>query len=363
MATYKAEFLAHYYEGRLRPRHAYSMGLIHWWARIASRAPRIANFVSHAPLLSAAFKWIGGIAPQREVPRFAAQTFRSWFERRPRRNRDGERVLLWADTFNNFFHPEAAKAAVLVLEHLGYDVAIQAERLCCGRPLYDYGMLELARAKLRQILDGMHDEIARGTKFVGLEPSCVAVFRDEMVALLPHDEDAQRLSKQTRTFAEFLMEHDFRAPALRRKAIVHGHCHDKSVLGFDKEKKLLERLGVDAQVLDDGCCGMAGSFGFEKGKYDVSMKIGERKYLPAARKAPADTLLVADGFSCREQVEQGAGRKAMHVAEVASLALGQAHAIGRARRPRRKRIAIAAGVAVAAFAAAVWARREASGQW
>jgi Fe-S oxidoreductase len=310
---------------------------------------------------------MGGIAPQREVPRFAEETFRSWFERRDRPNAGGERVLLWADTFNNFFHPDTAKAAVLVLEHMGYDVAIQAERFCCGRPLYDYGMLDLARAKLRQILDGMHEEIARGTTFVGLEPSCVAVFRDEMVALLPHDEDAQRLAKQTRTFAEFLMEHDFRAPALGRKAVVHGHCHDKSILGFDKEKELFERLGVDADVLDDGCCGMAGSFGFESGKYDVSMKIGERKYLPAARKAPADTLLVADGFSCREQVEQGAGRKAMHVAELANLAIGRAHVLERRRRklsPKLFKYPVPQ-IAVTAAAAAllVWAGREAAARW
>jgi len=359
MATYKAEFLSHHYRGRLRPRSAYAMGLIHWWARIASRAPRLANFVSHAPGLSAGFKWLGGVAPRRSVPRFAPETFRRWFESRDAAGEDAgrPRILLWADTFNNYFHPEVAREAVAVLEHLGYAVRIQAERLCCGRPLYDYGMLDLAKRKLRQILRALREELSRGTLVVVLEPSCAATFRDELPGLFPHDEDAKRLAAQTRTFAELLAERDPRAiPALGARALVHGHCHDKSILGFAKEKEVLERLGVDAEVVDSGCCGMAGSFGFESDKYDISMAIGEDKLLPAVRKMRDDTLLVADGFSCREQVEQATGRASVHLAQVAGMAIRKAGALPESvphrLRPRIPRAVLAAAaVACLAFVA------------
>jgi FAD/FMN-containing dehydrogenase/Fe-S oxidoreductase len=360
MATYKAEFLSHYYAGRLRPRHAYAMGLIHWWARIASRLPRLSNLIAHAPLLSPAFKWLGGIAPQRNVPKFATRTFRSWFDSRPKVNVGAPRVLLWADTFNNFFHPEVAQAAVEVLEDAGFSVAVQPERLCCGRPLYDYGMLDLAKHKLRQILDDLRDELSRGTPVVGLEPSCVATFRDELCDLFPHDPDAKRLSQQTWLFSEFLVEHGngWKPPPLPRKAIVHGHCHHKAVLGFDDEKKLLDEMGIEAEVLDSGCCGMAGSFGFEKEKYEVSMKVGERKLLPKARECPPGTLLLADGFSCREQVEQGAGKVPLHIAQVVQLAIRQKKGapLARPRHRARRRLALTAGIAAALVGAVLIAR-------
>ena len=360
MATYKAEFLSHYYAGRLRPRHAYAMGLIHWWARIASRVPRLANFVAHAPGLSQTFKWLGGIAPQRKVPKFATRPFRSWFEARKPANLRGPRVLLWADTFNNFFHPEVAQAAVEVLEDAGFRVAIQPERLCCGRPLYDYGMLDVAKHKLRQILDDLREELSRGTPVVGLEPSCVATFRDELCELFPHDQDAKRLRDQTYLLSEFLLEraNGWKPPRFLRKAIVHGHCHHKSVLGFDDEKKLLEEIGLDAEILDSGCCGMAGSFGFEKEKYDVSMKVGERKLLPKARECPPGTLLIADGFSCREQVEQGAGKVPLHIAQVLQLAIRQKKgaALVEQKSRRVRRGVLVAGIAVAAVGAVLMAR-------
>ncbi|MFL5313186.1 MAG: FAD-binding and (Fe-S)-binding domain-containing protein [Myxococcales bacterium] len=359
MATYKAEFLSHYYEGRARPRHAYAMGLIHWWARIASRVPRLANFAGHAPLLSRALKWMAGIAPERNVPRFATQSFRSWFEARPQVNPGRQRVLLWADTFNNFFHPEVAQAAVAVLEDAGFQVDIQPERLCCGRPLYDYGMLDLAKRKLRQILDELRPALARGTPVVGLEPSCVATFRDELRGLFPHDEDAKRLREQTYLLSEFLVEHakEWAPPRLHRKAIVHGHCHHESVLGFDDEKKLLERVGIDAEVLDSGCCGMAGSFGFEREKFAISMRIGEQKLLPRARACPPGTLLVADGFSCREQIEQGAGKVPLHIAQVLQIASGRSERAPRARSPVAGRRAFAVvAIAGAAVVAALLVR-------
>jgi len=365
MATYKAEFLSHHYAGRLRPRSAYAMGLIHWWARIASRAPRAANFVSSAPGLSAAFKWLGGVAPQRKVPQFADETFREWFENRTIVEDAGRpRILLWADTFNNFFHPEVAKAAVAVLEHLGFAVRIQPERLCCGRPLYDYGMLDLAKHKLRQILTDLREEIRAGTTVVVLEPSCAATFRDELGGLFPHDEDAKRLAAQTKTFAELLDEHKPRSiPSLGMRALVHGHCHDKAILGFAKEKEVLKRLGVEATVVDSGCCGMAGSFGFERDKYTLSMAIGEDKLLPAVREIDGDTLLVADGFSCREQVEQATGREGMHVAQVAEMALRKAGTVlepaPRRVRPRVRRAVVVAAIAASMILAAIARTRAA----
>ena len=276
-------------------------------------------------------------------------------------NPRGPRVLLWADTFNNFFHPQVAQAAVEVLEDAGFRVAIQPERLCCGRPLYDYGMLDLAKRKLRQILDELRDELARGTPVVGLEPSCVATFRDELCELFPHDEDAKRLHEQTYLLSEFLVEraNGWKPPRLSRKAVVHGHCHHKSVLGFDDEKKLLDEMGIEAEILDSGCCGMAGSFGFEKEKYDVSMKVGERKLLPKARQCPPATLLIADGFSCREQVEQGAGKVPLHIAQVVQLAVREKKGapLVRSRRRAIRRAAIAGGIAAVAVGALLVVRQ------
>ncbi len=322
MATYKAEFLSHYYHHRLRPAPAYTMGLIYWWARLASVVPRFANLVAHAPALGSALKWLGGIAPERDTPSFAEQTFRSWFRRHPRPDGGGQRVLLWPDTFTNFLQPRIPRAAVEVLEAHGFRVDIPRRVLCCGRPLYDYGMLDLASRQLRQILGTLRDEIDAGIPIVGLEPSCVATFRDELVNLFPHDARAKRLSEQVVTLSELLAREgeSLRLPRLERKAIVQAHCHHRSVLGFDVEQNLLRRLGLDLSVPNSGCCGMAGSFGFEKDKYDVSIACGERALLPAVRASGADTLLIADGFSCREQILQTTGRRALHFAEVMRLA-------------------------------------------
>lgn len=322
MATYKAEFLSHYYEGRMRPRSAYAMGLIHRWARIASLAPGFANFLTQTPGISNIFKLLGGVASQRRVPRFAGETFKRWFRKRGVRNQGRPQIMLWPDTLNNYFHPHIAKAAVEVLEHAGYQVMIPEAWLCCGRPLYDFGMLDKGKQLLSQILEALRPQIAAGIPIIGLEPSCVSVFRDEMPNLLGHNKDADRLKQQTFLLSEFLVKQaDYHPPQLKSKAIVHGHCHHKSILKFDCEQELLKRLGLDFQVLDSGCCGMAGSFGFEADKYEVSVKIGERVLLPAVRKADPDTLIIADGFSCCEQIEGLAGREALHIAEVLQMAI------------------------------------------
>jgi FAD/FMN-containing dehydrogenase/Fe-S oxidoreductase len=339
VATYKAEFLAHYYAGRLRPRTAYSMGLIHRWARLAARLPRLANAVTPAPLLGGIAKTVAGIAPERRVPEFAPYTFREWFRRRGSRNQDKPAVMLWPDTFNNHFHPETAIAAVEVLEAAGYRVLVPERTLCCGRPLYDYGMLDLAKRLLRRILDALRPEIAAGVPLVALEPSCLAVFRDELLNLMPDDEDAQRLSRQSYLLGEFLTQHapDFEIPRLRRKALLHGHCHQKALAGMSDEEAVLRRLGVEYTAPDAGCCGMAGAFGFEREHYGVSMAVGERVLLPAVRAADGDTLIVVDGFSCREQIAQGTSRRALHLAEVLRMALREAGGEVSAELPRRDR--------------------------
>jgi FAD/FMN-containing dehydrogenase/Fe-S oxidoreductase len=324
MATYKAEVLSHYYEGRVRPRVAYAMGLIHWWSQLASKAPHVANFVTHAPGLSSLVKRAGGIAPQREAPWFADETFKAWFRRRPERTGDRPTVILWPDTFTDHFHPDIGKAHVEILEAAGYRVKVPQPSLCCGRPLYDYGMLDLAKRLWRRVLDSLQADIRAGVPLVGMEPSCLAAFRDELPNLFPEDEDAKRLAKQSFMLSEFLVnETGWDPPKLSgRRALVQGHCHHRAIMKLDCEQRVLDSLGLDYRIPDSGCCGMAGSFGFEAGeKYRVSQAAGERVILPQVRDADEDTLIVADGFSCRTQIEQGTGRKSMHLAQVILMAL------------------------------------------
>jgi FAD/FMN-containing dehydrogenase/Fe-S oxidoreductase len=328
IATYKAEFLSHYYARRLRPRSAYALGLFPLWARLASRAPRLANALTRRGRL---LKRAGGLAPERELPAFAGETFRRWFARRTPRSGDGKRVLLWPDTFTNYLEPEVGKAAVDVLEAAGYRVELPAQALCCGRPLYDYGMLTRAKRQLRQVVDALRPALRDGVPVVGLEPSCLAVFRDELVNLLPDDADAQRLARQAFFLSEFLVREGFEPPPLDLKAVLHGHCHHKAIAKTTNEEQLLTALGLDFEILDSGCCGLAGSFGYEAEHYDISMQIGERVLLPAARAAPEDMLLIADGFSCRQQIAHGTGRRALHVAEVLQLALREAATLAAAQ--------------------------------
>ena len=322
MASYKAEFLAHYYDGRRRPRSAYAMGLIHQWSRMATPVPWLANFFSRTPVISNLVKLLAGVSQKRRVPKFAGKTFRRWFDQRPAGNQGKPQVILWPDTFSNYFHPHIAQAAVEVLEHAGYHVTLPPDSLCCGRPLYDFGMLDRAKLLLEGTLEALRPQIAAGTPVIGLEPSCISVFRDEMTNLLAGNKDAEQMKQQTFLLSEFLVRHaDYRPPQLKRKALVHGHCHHKSVLKFGAEEELLKRIGLDFQVLDSGCCGMAGSFGFEADKYELSVRIGERVLLPAIRQAAADTLIIADGFSCFEQIQGLTGRKPLHIAEVLQMAI------------------------------------------
>jgi Fe-S oxidoreductase len=195
--------------------------------------------------------------------------------------------------------------------------------LCCGRPLYDYGFLDEAKKNLNDILDALRPQITAGIPVVVLEPSCASVFRDELTNILPNHEDAQRLRVQTKSLGEFLTSVNYAPPTLKRKALLHGHCHQKAMWGMSSEQKVLSKMGIESDLMDDGCCGLAGSFGYEEGHYDISMKIGERVLLPKVRQAPRDTLIVSDGFSCREQIMHGTRRQGMHLSEVIQMALHQ----------------------------------------
>jgi FAD/FMN-containing dehydrogenase/Fe-S oxidoreductase len=324
MATYKAEFLSHYYENKPRPITAYTFGRINKWARLASLAPGVVNFITHAPLTGKLFKIIGGVAPEREIPRFASTTFRTWLKKNHTKVLGRPKVILWVDTFNNFFLPDTLIAGKKVLEAAGYDVVVPKQVLCCGRPLYDFGFLDDAKELLVNILSSLKEDIESGTPIVGLEPSCVAVFRDELCNLYPNDENAQRLKVQTFTLAEFLQKKapDFKPPTISGKMMVHGHCHHKAIMKMTAEQELFKKMNADVAIIDSGCCGMAGYFGYEKGEhYDVSVKVGELVLLPAVRSAAKETIIVADGFSCREQIRQQTGKKAYHLAEVLAMAL------------------------------------------
>jgi len=323
MATYKAEFLSHYYEGRLRPRGAYASGLIYWWARMASAMPSTVNFFTQTPGLSNVAKLAAAYSQRRQIPPFAPETFKRWFARRGVRNPDKPPVILWADTFNNHFTPNVAKAAVEVLEDSGYRVRVPRQSLCCGRPLYDYGMLNAAKKLLLEILAVLRPAIQRGLPVVVLEPSCATVFREELTDLLHGDEDARLLRQQTYLLSEFLEQKvkDYQPPRLERKAVVHGHCHHKSTLKFEDEESILRKIGLDYEILDSGCCGMAGAFGYEAAHYEIGIKCGERVLLPRVRGADRDVLIVSDGFSCREQILQETDRRALHLSQVLQMGL------------------------------------------
>jgi len=320
VATYKSEFLSHYYEAHRRPLAAYIFGNIDVWAGLGSKMPRMANgFMQMLPL-----RTVLGVSAKREFPPLAPQTFRSWFRHARAAKAKGEPVLLWPDTFNNYFFPDTAKAAAAVLQAAGFEVRVPRKVLCCGRPLYDWGMLDRAKRLLLEIVDALRSEIEQQIPIVVLEPSCASVFRDEVINLFPKDDRARALSQQTFLLSEFLQKKapHFELPRLPRKALVHGHCHHKSIMKMTDEEAVLSRMGVDYYAPAPGCCGMAGAFGFEREKYDISVAIGELELLPAVREASPDTIIVADGFSCREQIAQCAGRKTMHVAELIEMAMG-----------------------------------------
>ena len=315
MASYKTEFMAHYYDGRLRSREAYVFGWLHRWLVLGRPFAAIANAITHAPGLGTLAKHIAGIAPARDVPRLAARSFRRTFHA-PKSAAHAPRVILWPDTFNDAFYPSILDDAAAVLARAGYAVTIPPRRLCCGRPLYDYGFVDDARKLWRRTLEVLGPDIDEGVPIVGLEPSCVSAFRDELPALFPDDQRAVKLAKQAVTIGELLGPSDAE-PQPSQHLLYHRHCHQAAVLSPEREVELLRAAGHRVDVLDSGCCGMAGAFGFQRDKFDISVALAERVLLPALRAEP-DATLVTDGFSCREQVRQLAGVRARHVVEVLS---------------------------------------------
>ncbi|GHA11665.1 FAD-binding and (Fe-S)-binding domain-containing protein [Streptomyces echinoruber] len=373
MATYKAEFLAHHYAGRLRPAAHYTLGWLPVWARLSRLSPSLVNTVLRAPGLARAGKALAGVDAAREAPVFAPRSFLQWWREHGDPQRpdpaDPRTVLLWPDTFSTYFHPSVAISAVRVLKDAGFRVAVPDEPVCCGLTWISTGQLKTAKKVLRRTLDTLRPYLEAGTPVIGLEPSCTAVFRADAPELMPADQDVRRLAGQVRTFAEQLVHHapdGWRPPQLGRRATVQTHCHQHAVMKSDADRDLMRRAHLHADVLDEGCCGLAGNFGFERGHHDLSLRIGELGVLPAVRAAAPGNLVLADGFSCRTQIEQGGtGRRALHLAEALALGLDGTLPSDRPERlaerpgePSRtaRRAATAVGAAVAAGAAAAAVR-------
>ena len=319
MASWKAEFLAHHYEEMRRPLQHYAFGFMDRWAALASHAPGLANLPLRMPAVDSVVKKMLGVAKQRKLPAFAENNFRDAFHAGPTQADDRPSVLLWPDTWNNYFHPQPLHSAVKVLHAAGHTVLVPREHICCGRPLYDFGFLEQARNYLEHILDRFEPETRAGMPVVMLEPSCASVFRDELLNFFPKDDRAQRLSRQTVLLSEILQRSRPQwspPPQHGRRIVVHGHCHQKALMTMKDDLDLLRATGAEVHLLDSGCCGMAGPFGFEAEKFDVSQKLAERVLLPAVRAASAGDLIVSNGFSCREQITQNISRKVFHLSEV-----------------------------------------------
>jgi FAD/FMN-containing dehydrogenase/Fe-S oxidoreductase len=330
MAAYKAEFLAQHYKGRVHPLHHYVFGFADRLARAGSLAPALTNMMLTGAMTSPIIKRIVGVAQERKLPRLAAKPFtqfRTIGINTAATGPEGRsasdslaQVVLWPDTWNNYYHPQALAAAESVLTEAGFGVVVPRGHICCGRPLYDFGLLGAARDYLARVLDRMAAQIEVGLPFIFLEPSCASVFKDELPELFPHDPRAQRLRGLVWLLADWLQE---RAPGfvtgrlIGAQILLHGHCHHKAVFGgTGSEIALLREAGAVVEDTQAGCCGMAGPFGFEADKFEVSKTIANEGLLPAIHSAGATTIVVADGFSCREQISQLCGREARHFAEV-----------------------------------------------
>jgi len=356
MATYKSEFLWHHYAGRLRPASHYSMGWLPLWSRLASVAPAAVNALTGS-ILQVPLKRMSGIAPERDIPQFAWRSLRSLLRRRgPRQpaqtgsgsgqgagsrplptssvttsrvpssavpTSPGGKVVLWPDSFTSYLAPEVGLAAVAVLEDAGFEVVLPRGPVCCGLTWISTGQLGVARRVLGRSLRALDGYLRAGVPVVVLEPSCLAVFRHDGVALLAGDEGARLAGRLTFTLAELMARYapGWSPPQVGGDALVQTHCHQHAVIGFDADRALMRAAGISATVPDSGCCGLAGNFGFERGHFEVSRAAGERVLLPAVRAAAAGTLIVADGFSCRTQIEQGTDRTPRHLAQILACAL------------------------------------------
>ncbi len=332
MATYKSEVLYQRYRRRLRPPSHYALGWLPRWARLAARMPRLANATLRNDTLAALAKRAGGIDARRPLPQFAQQTFREWFAEHP--TRTGAPVLLWVDTFTDHFSPEVGQAAVRVLQAAGYDVQITAKPACCGLTWISTGQLDGARNQLRRTLGAVDQAVRFGTPIVGLEPSCTAVLRHDLVELLPDDPRSAKVAGATRTLAELLGHtQDWTPPNLAGvRAVAQPHCHQHAIMGWQADAELLAAAGAEVQAVG-GCCGLAGNFGVERGHFEVSAAVAETALLPAVRAAAHDAVILADGFSCRTQLEQLGGVHSVHLAQLIDDAEAKQPTRG-TRRPR-----------------------------
>jgi Fe-S oxidoreductase len=350
----KAEFLAHHYQRRpwRRPRAHFSMGWLPLIAQMVGRlrAGKVVNAVTHTPVLARLATAVAGVA-DREIPLFAGETLQQWFQRRGSRG-SGERgtVLLWPDTFTNHFHPHIGQAAIQLVEDAGWRVTLPDQPVCCGLTLISTGQVAIAKRVLRRTVGTLAPHLREGGLVLGLEPSCTAVFRSDVTDLFAEDHDVRRLAKQTITLAELLTAHSpgYEPPRVDARAIAQVHCHQHAVLGWDADKDLLAKAGVDVEQLESGCCGLAGNFGFEPGHREVSEACAERVLLPRVREADSDTVVLADGFSCRTQIHEldSGGKEGIHFAELLAASTAQ--------RPQSPSLAAKAAVLVAAVVVARW---------
>jgi len=313
MASYKAEVLHQTYRGRLRPAAHYSLGRLPRWARIAARMPRLANAVVALPGIGRFGLSAAGVDPRRSVPPFARQTFRSWFDRRPPAT--GDPVVLFVDTFTNFFSPEVAQATVRVLEAAGYAPQLTSSQQCCALTWITTGQLDAAKKILGGTVTALEPYARSGIPIVGMEPSCTAVLRSDAAELLGPGVSGV-VSAATRTLAELLVERGWQPPSMAGVPVVaQPHCHHHAVMGWRADAELLTTAGADIHRLG-GCCGLAGNFGVEKGHYQVSVAIAEQQLLPALRSAAPNTTVLADGFSCRTQLADLTEHRGRHLAEL-----------------------------------------------
>ncbi|MGY1605764.1 FAD-binding and (Fe-S)-binding domain-containing protein [Geodermatophilus sp. SYSU D00700] len=321
MASYKSEVLHQSYRRRLRPRSHYLLGRLPMWADLAARAPRLVNAVTSSRLGGRLARWTAGVDQRRDLPAFARRTFRQEWTPRPG---DGTPVALWVDSFTDHFAPQVAHAAVRVLEAAGYTVQVPADDTCCGLTWTTTGQLDTARRILGETVRRLAPLVDAGIPVVGLEPSCTAALRSDAVELVD-DDAAARVAAGTRTLAELLTATEGWAPPSLAgvEVVAQPHCHHHAVMGWAADERLLRRAGATVTRLG-GCCGLAGNWGVERGHHDVSVAIAEQQLLPAVRAAGSDAVVLADGFSCRTQLDQLAGRPGRSLAELLADALDEA---------------------------------------
>ena len=348
MAMVKSEVLDRTYRGRLRPVNHYALGWLPRWARLVTSSPLVAratNAVLGVRPVARLVLAAGGMDTRRRMVRFAPQPFRAWARRQDRRQdeqrrvtvaspgdavagasdagRTRPRVLLWADSFSDSLAPQVPQAAVRVLTAAGYDVLVPGDQACCGLTWISTGQLDGARKRLEHLLEVLGPFAVNGVPIVGLEPSCTAVLRSDLLELLPDDPRARAVARETRTLAELLTSPEPVGPGDRWQlpdlsdvtAVVQPHCHHHAVMTWSADRRLLTQAGAQFSALA-GCCGLAGNFGMEKGHYDVSVAVAENALLPALRDAQPGDVYLADGYSCRTQADQLAGVQGVHLAEL-----------------------------------------------